>query len=77
MNTACMYLSEALSIVPPSTNPRLHSLRSLSLGLLRASLRGCEVSIQCVLSDGCRARPSWTSANIFLFKLLGTAPNPN
>ena len=38
MNTACMYLSEALSIVPPSTYPRLHSLRSLCLGLLRVSL---------------------------------------
>ena len=38
MNTASMYLSEARSMVPPSTYPRLHSLRSFSLGLLRASL---------------------------------------
>ena len=76
MNTACLYLSEARSMVPPSTYPRLHSLRSFSLGLLRVSLRGCEVSIQRVVSDGCRVRPSWPSANIFLFKLLRTAPNP-
>ena len=38
MNTACMYLSEALSKHLPSSYPRLHSLRSLSLGLLRVSL---------------------------------------
>gem|GEM_PF-1409964 len=38
MNTTCLYLSEARSKVPPSTYPRLHSLRSLSLGLLRASI---------------------------------------
>ena len=38
INTACMYLSEALSKHLPSSYPRLHSLRSLSLGLLRNSL---------------------------------------
>ena len=38
MNTTRMYLSEALSKVPPPTYPRLHSLRSFSLGLLTVSL---------------------------------------
>ena len=38
MNTACMYLSEALSKHLLSSYPRLHSLRSFSLGLLRNSL---------------------------------------
>ena len=36
MNTTRMYLSEARSKVPSSTYPRLHSLRSFSLGLLRS-----------------------------------------
>ena len=38
MNTACMYLSEALNKHLPSSYPRLHSLRSLSLGLLKVYL---------------------------------------
>ena len=38
MNTTCLYLSEARSSVPPPTYPRLLSLRSFSLGLLRVSL---------------------------------------
>ena len=38
INTACMYLSEALSKHLLSSYPRLHSLRSFSLGLLRNSL---------------------------------------
>ena len=38
MNTTCMYFSEARSKVPSSTYPRLHSLRSFSLGLLRARI---------------------------------------
>ena len=50
MNTTRMYLSEALSKVPPSTYPRLHSLRSFSLGLLRVSLRGCK--LLWLLEDG-------------------------
>ena len=38
MNTTCMYLSEARSKVRFSTYPRLPSLRSVSLGLLRVCL---------------------------------------
>ena len=38
MNTTRIYLSEARINVRFSTYPRLHSLRSFSLGLLRASL---------------------------------------
>ena len=38
MNITCMYLSEVRSRVPPPTYPRLRSLRSFSLGLLRVSL---------------------------------------
>ncbi len=38
MNTTRMYLSEALSGFYASSHPRLRSLRSLSLGLLRVSL---------------------------------------
>ena len=53
MNTTCLYLSEARSMVPPSTYPRLHSLRSLSLGLLRTSLSEA-VSHYCTWMDGIR-----------------------
>ncbi len=39
MHTACLYLSEALSYYPAVvTYPRLHSLRSFSLGLLKVYL---------------------------------------
>ena len=38
MNTACMYLFEALSKHLLSSYPRLRSLRSFSLGLLRVCL---------------------------------------
>ena len=104
IHTTCQCLSEALIENMLSYIPRLRSLRSLSLGLLRASLteavslccpwrmginptptlakaacfamicecslglsrvnRGCEVSIQRVVSDGCRVRPSWPSVII-------------
>ena len=66
VNTTCLNLSEALSECETTDlNPRLRSLRSLSLGLLESQpLRGCEVSIQRVVSDGCRVRPLWPSANI-------------
>ena len=53
MNTTCLYLSEARSMVPPSTYPRLHSLRSLSLGLLRTSLSEA-VSHYCTWMEGIR-----------------------
>ena len=55
MYTPCLYLSEARSKVPLSTYPRLPSLRSLSLGLLRASLRSCK-SLW-LLEDGHKAHP--------------------
>ena len=53
VNTTCLNLSEALSECETTDlNPRLRSLRSLSLGLLESQpLRGCEVSIQRVVSD--------------------------
>ena len=39
MHTACLYLSEALSYYPAVvTYPRLYSLRSFSLGLLKVYL---------------------------------------
>ena len=54
--------------------PRLRSLRSLSLGLLESQpLRGCEVSIQRVVSDGCRVRPLWPSVINSIFICLRTA----
>jgi len=55
MNTTRMYLSEALSKVPSSTYPRLHSLRSFSLGLLRVSLRGYKSLLR--LEDGDKPHP--------------------
>ncbi len=55
MNTTCLYLSEARSRVPPPTYPRLHSLRSLSLGLLRTSLS--EAINHCRLEDGDKPHP--------------------
>ena len=42
IHITCLYLSEALSGFYASSHPRLRSLRSLSLGLLRTSLRGYE-----------------------------------
>ncbi len=51
MNTACMYLSEALNKHLPSSYPRLHSLRLLSLGLRRTSLRGCKSLLRLVDGD--------------------------
>ena len=53
VHTTCLNLSEALSgHYPFICPPRLRSLRSLSLGLLESQpLRGCEVSIQRVVSD--------------------------
>ena len=38
IHITCLYLSEALSGFYASSHPRLRSLRSLSLGLLRVSL---------------------------------------
>ena len=105
MHTTCLNLSEALSgHYPFDLTPRLHSLRSLSLGLLksvplrgtvrvslfglstrlhslrslslglsRVSLRGCEVSIQRVVPDGCRVRPLWPSAKKFYALVCGDA----
>ena len=55
MNTTRLYLSEALSKIPPPTYPRLHSLRSFSLGLLRVSLRGCKSLLR--LEDGDKPHP--------------------
>ena len=55
MNTSCMYLSEALNKHLPSSYPRLHSLRSLSLGLRRTSLRGCKSLLRLV--DGDKPHP--------------------
>jgi hypothetical protein len=64
-------------------SPRLHSLRSLSLGLRRVYLRGCEVSIQRVVSDGCRVRlgrvrgrPQKNLLSLVYGGTLRTAPNP-
>ena len=50
MNTACMYLSEALSKHLLSSYPRLHSLRSFSLGLRRTS-RGYKSLLRLVGGD--------------------------
>ena len=38
IHITCLYLSEALSGFYASSHPRLRSLRSLSLGILRTSL---------------------------------------
>ena len=59
MNTTRMCLSEALSKVPPSTYPRLHSLRSLSLGLLRVILSEA-VSHCCAWRMGINPTPTLT-----------------
>ncbi len=61
MNTTCLYLSEARSKVSSSTYPRLHSLRSFSLGLLRASLSEA-VSHCCALRMGITPTPTLGSA---------------
>ena len=58
MNTACLYLSEARSMVSPSTYPRLHSLRSFSLGLLRVSLYEA-VSYCCAWRMGINPTPTF------------------
>ena len=55
MNTACMYLFEALSKHLLSSYPRLRSLRSFSLGLLRVSLRGYKSLLR--LEDGDKPHP--------------------
>ena len=57
MNTACMYLSEALNKHLPSSYPRLHSLRSLSLGLRRTSLSEA-VSLCCAWWMGINPTPT-------------------
>ena len=65
-----VYLSEARNGFLIVYTHRLHSLRSLSLGLSRVSLRGCKVSIQRVVSDGCRVRPSWPYEKNFIITCL-------
>ena len=63
MNTTCLYLSEARSKVPPSTYPRLHSLRSLSLGLLRSRLSEA-VSHCCAWRMGINPTPLGSEAPV-------------
>ena len=55
IHITCLYLSEALSGFYASSHPRLRSLRSLSLGILRTSLRGYK--LQSRLEDGDKSHP--------------------
>ena len=70
MNTACMYLSEALNKHLPSSYPRLHSLRSLSLGLRRTSLSEA-VSLCCAWWMGINPTPTLCFA-----ERMGINPTP-
>ena len=45
IHITCLYLSEALSGFYASSHPRLRSLRSLSLGILRTSLSDWNPSV--------------------------------
>ncbi len=70
INTACMYLSEALSKHLPSSYSRLLSLCSFSLGLRRTSLSEA-INHCCAWRMGINPTPTLCSA-----ERMGINPTP-
>ena len=64
MHSASMYLSEARSGLYTTSHPRLHSLRSLSLGLLKTSLSEAVSGIRNNLSQSRKGRKGNSSVTI-------------